>query len=144
MDGCGGDKVEVGEGGETLVVAGGEEVTGGKVGIGCGEEVDGCGGDEVEVGEGGRTLVVAVEEETGCGGKEDEGGGGTGNDAKMSTTSEYPVEAILKKRHISKTAQINTQAPVTHLNIFNAITSSTTHLHRPQTEPVLETAATLH
>jgi hypothetical protein len=143
VDGCGGDGVEVGEGGGTLVVAGGEEVTGGGVEIGCVEEVDGCGGDGVVVGEGGRMLVAAVEEETGCGGKVDEGGGGTGNDAKISTTSENPG-AVLKKRHIFKTAQINTQAPITHLNIFNAITSTSTHLHHLQTEPVLEMAATLH
>ena len=90
-------------------------------------------------------LVAAVEEETGCGGKVDEGGGGTGNDAKISTTSENTHRgSVLKKRHIFKTAQINTQAPITHLNIFNAITSTSTHLRHLQTEPVLEMAATLH
>ncbi len=65
-------------------------MTGGGVGAGCGDAVDGCEGDGVEVGEGGRTLVVAGEEETGCGEKVDESGGGTGDDTKISTTSEKP------------------------------------------------------
>jgi hypothetical protein len=107
VDGCGGDGVEVGEGGGRPVVEGEEEVTGGGVGEGCGDEVDGCGGDGVEVGEGGGTPVVAGGGGVGCGtevdgcganevevgiggfvvkGEDVDGDGGNG-DIKISTVS---------------------------------------------------------